>query len=885
MRTTFSEGIKQGLSSYYTDRLVENFYDPLLSEAELYQRVSGYFSTAGIDLFIEGIEELAKNNGKMQFIISHNISEYDFKKIQKGYILYDEIKSLKIAQRNEKLNSKMQTQLGNLAFMIAMGKAKIKVAFTDTGLFHDKFGIITKGEDKVFFSGSANETFGGISSNYESITVDVSWDKSEMVQSRIDANSERFNRLWNNKEDRVEVVEISQLAYEQIAVYQENANIKKTDISEDTATLSIPEDDSIHFKLIDGRITRLDNSITQITHSDRLLKKQSDLGQYFEIDNTRIKIGTSYRSIQKIINTTIRRADRIEIKVFVSEAVEEFIARNKYSIEQYKILGNVYKDDINEFPLSKISEYKKFCEIVQSEVDRPLYDLHLRSAFYQYEMIKAANFSVPGSGKTAMILGVFAFLNRKDAPANEIIDKILVVAPISAFQSWKDEFYQVFKDKKQLQSIDSQSGIDFEEDLKLKWKVSNLVIINYESLKKYESQLQNLITHQTMLVFDEVHRVKNPEGVRSEAALNISKFPKFKYVLTGTPIPNSYKDIYNLLNILYSDEYTSYFGWELSTLENPKLREIKEINYALHPFFWRTNKKDLDVPNPDSDIFKAVEASKEQLDLSEAIYTNENTGFSRLIRLIQASTNPSLLNKSIDYNELMSYEDSDSNIISKTEFSKLLNKQENIESISYGDFDLDTMITPKFKEGINLIRNLVTEGKKVVVWGIFVDTLQKITSTLKKHGIATNLIYGATDTHIRNDLLNEFRKGDVQVLVTNPQTLGESISLHKEVHDAVYFEYNFNLTYMLQSRDRIHRLGLKPNQYTRYYFLQTKDEIETSSQYGYIDQKIYDRLKLKEKIMYDAIDGDNLSIIYTENEIQEAIDIVDKEKGRVLRNS
>ena len=58
-------------------------------------------------------------------------------------------------------------------------------------------------------------------------------------------------------------------------------------------------------------------------------------------------------------------------------------------------------------------------------------------------------------------------------------------------------------------------------------------------------------------------------------------------------------------------------------------------------------------------------------------------------------------------------------------------------------------------------------------------------------------------------LINDFRDGDVEVMISNPNTLGESISLHQTVHDAIYFEYNFNLTFMLQSRDRIHRLGLK----------------------------------------------------------------------------
>ena len=210
---TFSNNLKQSLKPVYTSDLVESFYKPVLSKAHLYQRVSGYFSIAGLDLYIDGLEELAKNDGKVQFIISKTISEQDYHKIKSGYKLLEELKPLKLSERNEKLNTKLQTQLGNLAFMIAMGRARVKVALTDKGIFHDKFGIIHLDEDIISFNGSVNETRSGINTNYESISVDFSWDTSEFVKSRISQNIARFNRLWNNQEPGVTVIEASELAY------------------------------------------------------------------------------------------------------------------------------------------------------------------------------------------------------------------------------------------------------------------------------------------------------------------------------------------------------------------------------------------------------------------------------------------------------------------------------------------------------------------------------------------------------------------------------------------------------------------------------------------------------------------------------------------------
>lgn len=883
----FSNELKKKIKPEYTSNLVEDFYRPLLREAKLYQRVSGYFSTSGLDLYSESLEELAKNGGNLEYIISKEISKEDYDKIKAGYDLLEKIKPLKLAERNEQLTSKTQQQLGNLAFMIAMGRARIKIALTKKGIFHDKFGIISSGNEKVFFNESVNETKSGMNVNYESISVDTSWDSSKNVQARIKSNKERFERLWNDNEEGVKVVEVSDIAYQEIAKYQSQSTILKIDRICDSEIQYDQYKDSIIFKFMDNTLIREDRTDTKLTMNDRKLRPGSDISIFFEEDNSTISNDTTYKDIERIISITKERAERKGFPVIVSNAVLEYLQQYKYSIEKYKILGDVYKGDLEEFPNDKKISYKEFSNIVQSEVSRPLYELHLRSAYYMYEMSRAANFSVPGAGKTSMVLGVFAYLNRANAPANEIIDRILVVSPLNAFDSWKREFEAVFGNKKPLKSIDSQTSPDFSNDLAVNWGVSNLVLVNYESLPKYLTRLEENIDINTMLVFDEVHRIKNPNGVRAKKALELSKKSKFKYVLTGTPIPNTYQDIYNFLHILYGNEYNSYFGWDSNFLYNPKIRQINEINKKLYPFFWRTNKNDLNVPKAEEDYIITVDPSQEQLALAEYIYSKENSSLAQLIRLIQASTNPSLLNKVIDYRELMSYDDDgDIYSISEVDFNSLLknNKKDNTSN-SYSKIDVENMITPKFLAGIDLVQKLVNDGKKVLVWGIFIDTLYKIRDALKSRGIKVNLVYGGTEKLERAVLIDEFRDGDVQVLVSNPQTLGESISLHQTVHDAVYFEYNFNLTFMLQSRDRIHRLGLKKNQYTRYYYLQTASEALDSYRPGYIDEKIYRRLKAKERLMYGAIDDKNLSIEYSENEILEAIKIIDEERQRINKNN
>lgn len=88
-------------------------------------------------------------------------------------------------------------------------------------------------------------------------------------------------------------------------------------------------------------------------------------------------------------------------------------------------------------------------------------------------------------------------------------------------------------------------------------------------------------------------------------------------------------------------------------------------------------------------------------------------------------------------------------------------------------------------------------------------------------------------------------------------------------HDAVYFEYGYNLVHLLQSKDRIHRLGLPDGQKTRYYFM--RQVFTYQGEPFSLDEAIYGRLKAKEQTMLDAIEGGYLEGGYTDEEDLKAI--------------
>lgn len=837
------------------------FYNPALRESISYKRVSSYFSCKALSIYSEGLDRISENNGYVQFIISQNISEKDFKEIKLGY---------QERSKGETLTNIDKQRLGNLAYLISQGKADVKFGLVKNGLFHTKWGLFEDLQgDIIYFNGSLNETANAIENNFDSFDVDFSWDISSNVRNRIEQKKKEFSQLWNDDYPGVQVVDATEVVYSLLQEFN-TGKIQK-----------IPnlEDNSVIFNMDKDYLFFVDKSDEEVVSKKGFKSKFT-----FYIDETKgypfFRRDLTYRDIEKIIELANKQAIKREFNLVVSSSVTNFINSQKYSIEEYRKSGLTLKNQDNRWE----NEFLEFKRIVEKEVFRPLKSLQIKSAMYMFTQKRAANFSVPGAGKTAMLLGVFAYLNSKQK--GEPIKRLLVISPINAFMSWKEEFYEVFKKKKELRvlTIHDESVSGDKYAFEAQWSSANLILINYESLPKYQESIIKCLSNDsdTMLVYDEVHRVKGIQAKRAIAALEIADKVDYRYVLTGTPIPNGYLDIYNFLHILFKKEYNSYFGFEQSTLKNPDGWDVEEINEKLAPYFWRTNKDDLGVPPADADNIIEVQASKEQLRLAEIIYTTAQNSLATWIRMIQLSTNPELISQTINYNDLGFSEDdnidNDSyDQISDTVRKELENSINNAVIGEISDWDLPSIHSPKFDEGIKLVMNIVKKHGKVVVWGLFVNTLKKITRILNENGIVTKVIYGETPRNEREEIIHTFKEdtNEIQVLVSNPNTLGESVSLHTIVHDAVYFEYNYNLTFMLQSRDRIHRLGLPKNQATRYYYLMTVSDREI---YNFIDRKIYEKLEKKEERMKEAIDGDYLVPEFVDDEIEEMKRIIESER-------
>lgn len=163
---------------------------------------------------------------------------------------------------------------------------------------------------------------------------------------------------------------------------------------------------------------------------------------------------------------------------------------------------------------------------------------------------------------------------------------------------------------------------------------------------------------------------------------------------------------------------------------------------------------------------------------------------------------------------------------------------------------------PKIEYACRRARELAAEGKKVIIWSQFVKNVLLITERLKDLG--ADCIYGGvssgdeTEEDTREWKIKEFHTNpEKMVMVLNPSAASEAISLHKVCHHAIYVDRSFNAAHYLQSEDRIHRLGLLPNEAPTIEIVECKNSI---------DEIIDQRLTMKVTTMAKALNDTSLNV-------------------------
>ncbi len=332
-----------------------------------------------------------------------------------------------------------------------------------------------------------------------------------------------------------------------------------------------------------------------------------------------------------------------------------------------------------------------------------------------------------------------------------------------------------------------------------------------------------LANYSTAVFLDESHRIKGGQGVTAQTVLSMSHLPQMKLVLSGTPMPQHEADLLPQFSFLFPEV-------------DPRDKSPVSL---VRPIYVRTTKSELGLRPPDH-RFKTLPMNPLQIRLyallrheasrqAAGLNLRSRREFRQLgrtvMRLMQFTSNPALLAEELGamHPELMR------------------------AVIKEGD-------GPKLSWTCERVRRLVGEDKKVIVWSSFVRNVELIAARLSDLG--TEFIHGGVESgddeefDTREAKIKRFHDASM-VLVANPAAAAEGISLHDVCHHAIFLDRSFNAAHFMQAEDRIHRLGLSPDQSTTIEIVECENSI---------DDVIRLRLNAKVARMARALNDPSLSI-------------------------
>lgn len=493
--------------------------------------------------------------------------------------------------------------------------------------------------------------------------------------------------------------------------------------------------------------------------------------------------------------------DKLFIEVPEKVWVEKILAEKEKS---YHIWGKFFDDqELHHFWLPKVAVIKdntvKDVKIDFSKYShRPPLEHQKESIQKLVENKKYILADDMGLGKTTST--IIASLETKSK-------KILIICPASLKINWKREI-ENYTDR----SIYICEGKNFEDG-------HDYTIINYDIIKNFHDPKKKdksilIKANFDLVIIDEAHYIKNAQAKRTKLINDIAKDIERIWLLTGTPMTSRPIDYYNLLNLVespvannwmayvvrYCNGYQFNVGgrkvWNVMGASN--LDELRERTSST--ILRRLKENVLDLPDK----------------LISPIY----------LRLT-----------SIDYENVMGeyYDWYDKNPEESKSLTVQFTKLTKVRQIIADEKVIHT---------IEIAKNTIEQGKKVIIFCNFTESLNKIVEFFGKEAVKLD---GSMSKKDRQKSVDSFQENDkVKVFVGNIKAAGVGITLTKgEV--VIMNDLSFVPSDHSQAEDRAYRFGQKNNVIVYYPLFDNT-----------IEGIIYDILNSKKqvisKVMGDEID-------------------------------
>jgi SNF2 family DNA or RNA helicase len=359
----------------------------------------------------------------------------------------------------------------------------------------------------------------------------------------------------------------------------------------------------------------------------------------------------------------------------------------------------------------------------------------------------------------------------------------------------------------------------------------DVFLINHDAVRIYQELLKK---HEfDWIIVDESTKIKSPQSKVTKSHIEISWRAKRRVIMTGTPNPNGFMDLWSQFYFLdrgltlgssLKDYRHDYFTpvsvgrfagrdavkWELQdqSLKECLIQKIRESSV----FF--EQRDCIDLP-PRSDLTRDVYMTGEQ---------------SRVYKKMEEDLVAELLDQKTGENIMI-------------EASNTLSKLMKLRQITSGFIghagDIHKVESlennPKLDEMDDFIEEL--GGKKVVIACQFREEIYTLLERYKDRGIAA--IFGDESLEKRTANIRRFQTTDeLQIMVLQPQAAAHGITL-TEAHYFAFLSLDYNFEYYYQTGKRIERLGQKNPMFVYHFLARTESGRQT------IDHDLMEVLKSK----------------------------------------
>ncbi len=359
---------------------------------------------------------------------------------------------------------------------------------------------------------------------------------------------------------------------------------------------------------------------------------------------------------------------------------------------------------------------------------------------------------------------------------------ILVIAPTSVIDNWIREAAAHTPEL----STHRHQGKDREQAWKSGRK-ADITVTSYPLLRQ-DARLF-LETEWAFVILDEAQVIKNPLSQTAQIASTLKA--ERRLCLSGTPMENHLGDLWSLFNFLMpgflgtADAFREQFRRPIENEggdEGARLAAL--LSRRVSPFILRRRKEDVarELP-PKTEITHSVELSSRQSEAYEATRL-------RLIKDVRKI----LEERGLEQSQIF--------VLDALLQLRLICCDPRLAR--RGGFAFEAEDSAKLQRLLELLEELLAEGRRVLVFSQFVQMLNLAAEAMERREWRFLRLTGETTD--RSAIVDEFERGDIPVLLISLKAGGVGLNL-TAADTVIHYDPWWNPAVEAQATDRAHRIG------------------------------------------------------------------------------